>query len=163
MIDLTRSLRHLAWADAKLFADLAAMPAAAYDVPTKEGGQTVGELARHIVDGAEWYCFCLNGNPWTELPLPRSREDLTVLATRLEALDRMLLAEALVPDAQVTFSDEGGVSRAMRSTILAQACYHATEHRAQLALALDLAGIGGIDLDTYDFWAFESHEHGTAG
>ncbi len=162
MIDLTRSLRHLAWADGKFFTELAALDVRALDVGTKDGGQRVGELARHIVEGAEWYRYCLNGTPWTQVQVPTSRDDLLALGAYIVELDRELLAEALVPDQPVTFNDEHGERTAMRSTILTQASYHATEHRAQLALALDLAGIPGIDLDEYDLWAFEQHEHDAA-
>ena len=42
-----------------------------------------------------------------------------------------------------------------RSTILSQAIHHATEHRAQLASALEAKGFKPMDLDELDLWAFE--------
>lgn len=160
MIDLTRSLRHLAWADEKFFTELAAAPAEILELETKPGGATIGRLAVHIVNGAFWYRYCLNGAPWSDFTPPSTYDDFADLAALIHAIDGELLAEALVPDALMTFKDEDGTGRAMRSTLLTQACYHATEHRAQIALALDLAGYPGvIDLDEYDLWSFEQHEH----
>lgn len=125
---------------------------------TKPGGQDIGELAMHIVDGAEWYRFCLNGTALTRLSVPRDREALEALGLYLWDLDQELLALADAPDAVVHFANEDASGSVLRSTLLSQACYHATEHRAQIALTLDLAGVSGVDLDEYDFWAFESYE-----
>ena len=54
VIDLTRSLRHLAWADARLFEDLAALPPEALQARYAPEAWTVGNLAMHNVGGAEW-------------------------------------------------------------------------------------------------------------
>jgi uncharacterized damage-inducible protein DinB len=43
-----------------------------------------------------------------------------------------------------------------RSTILSQSIHHATEHRAQLASALEAKGFMPVDLDELDLWSFES-------
>ena len=45
-----------------------------------------------------------------------------------------------------------------RSTVLAQAIHHATEHRAQIAGALAAHGIDAIDLDALDLWEFADAE-----
>jgi uncharacterized damage-inducible protein DinB len=37
---------------------------------------------------------------------------------------------------------------------------HSTEHRAQIACALEVAGIDGVTLDDYDVWAFAAQEKG---
>jgi uncharacterized damage-inducible protein DinB len=42
-----------------------------------------------------------------------------------------------------------------RSTILSQSIHHATEHRAQIASALEAKGFKPVDLDELDLWAFE--------
>lgn len=160
MIDMSRSLRHLAWADARLFEDLAALPPAALESRYAPDAWTVGHLAMHIVGGAEWYAYCLAGTPWTDLEIPASGADLRALAAHLADLDALLLAQASLPDEIVEFVDEDGPKSALRSTILAQACLHSTEHRAQIACALDIAGVGGVTLDDYDVWAFAAQDKG---
>ena len=160
MIDLTRSLRHLAWADARLFADLEALPPEALDARYSPDAWTVGHLTMHIVGGAEWYAYCLAGTPWTDLEIPTRPEDLRRLAQHLAELDALLLHQAELPDEVVEFVDEDGPRTALRSTILAQACLHSAEHRAQIACALEVTGHGGVTLDDYDLWAFEAHERG---
>lgn len=157
---MSRSLRHLAWSDALLFDDLARLPAQALEARYAPDAWTVGHLAMHIVGGAEWYLYCLSGTPWTDLEIPASESDLRALAAHLADLDALLLEQTSLPDEVVEFVDEDGPKSARRSTILAQACLHATEHRAQIACALEVAGFGGVTLDDYDFWAFERHDKG---
>ena len=158
MIELTRSLRHLACADARLFDDLAALPPEALESRYAPDAWTVGHLAMHIVGGAEWYAYCLAGTAWTDLSIPTGPADLRTLAAHLATLDALLLEQAALPDDPVDFIDEEGPRRALRSTILSQACLHSIEHRAQIACALDVTGQGGVRLDDYDLWAFEAHE-----
>lgn len=158
MIDLSRGLRHLAWADAAFFGDLSRLPAEALGARYAPDAWTVGALAAHIVGGAEWYCYCLAGEPWTDLQPPASSQDVVRLGERLSALDAILLAQAEHPDGRVEFEDEDGPRSAWKSTILTQACLHSIEHRAQIACALDAGGFGGVVLDDYDLWAFESFE-----
>lgn len=158
MVTLERALRHLAWADQRLFAELADLPPAALDARYAPDAWTVGALARHIVGGAEWYRYCLTGGEWTDLSDPGSREDLLVLGAYLADLDAALLAQVSLPDQEVVFADEDGPRTALRSTILTQACLHSTEHRAQIACALEVRGFGPIVLDDYDLWAFETAE-----
>jgi uncharacterized damage-inducible protein DinB len=158
VIDLTRSLRHLAWADVRLFEDLAVLPPEALKSRYAPDAWAVGHLAMHIVGGAEWYAYCLAGTPWTDLQLPESPADLQALARHLAELDSLLLDQAALPDELVEFVDEDGPRSALRSTILAQACLHSAEHRTQIACALEVSGHGGVILDDYDLWAFESVE-----
>lgn len=158
MPEMSRSLRHLAWANDKLFADLAALPVDALQARYSPDAWPVAQLATHIVGGAEWYCYCLVGSPWTDLAVPTCAEDLEGLRRRLAELDAVLITQGDLPDERVEFEDEDGPRSAMRSTILAQACLHSTEHRAQIACALDLNGVGGVSLDDYDVWAFADHE-----
>jgi uncharacterized damage-inducible protein DinB len=156
VIDLTRSLRHLAWADARLFDDLAALSPDALQARFAPQAWTVGHLAMHIVGGAEWYAYCLAGTPWTDLGIPESAADVQALARHLEDLDALLLEQAALPDELVEFVDEDGPRTALRSTILAQACLHSAEHRTQISCALEVTGHRGVILDDYDLWAFES-------
>ena len=158
VIDLTRSLRHLAWADAKLFSDLQALPPEALEARYSPDAWTVGHLARHIVGGAEWYAYCLAATPWTDLETPSSPEALRALGRHLDDLDALLLEQAALPDELLEFVDEDGARSALRSTVLAQACLHSAEHRAQIACALEVTGHAGVTLDDYDLWAFEEWE-----
>jgi len=158
MVTLERALRHLAWADQRLFAELADLPPDALAARYAPGAWTVAALARHIVGGAEWYRHCLTGAEWTDLSDPRGREDLVALGAYLADLDESLLVQASLPDQDVAFVDEDGPRTALRSTILTQACLHSTEHRAQIACALEVNGFGPIVLDDYDLWAFERVE-----
>jgi uncharacterized damage-inducible protein DinB len=158
VIDLTRSLRHLRWADARLFADLELLPSDALEARYSPDAWTVGHLAMHIVGGAEWLAYCLAGTPWTDLSMPRDAQGLRALASHLDDLDALLLDQASRPDEVVTFVDEDGPRSALRSTILSQACLHSAEHRAQIACALEVNGFTGVTLDDYDLWAFEAQE-----
>lgn len=158
---MTRSLRHLSWADTRFFDGLAALPPEALQARYAPDAWTVGHLAMHIVGGAEWYAHCLAGTPWTDLSMPQGPEDVRLLAARLAELDALLLEQAALADERVDFVDEDGPRSAQRSTILAQACLHSTEHRAQIACALEVTGHQGVILDDYDLWAFEESERGS--
>lgn len=158
MIELSRGLRHLGWADGRFFASLASLPPAALEATYAPGAWTVGHLAMHIVGGAEWYRYCLTGASWTDLRIPQSAIDVEALRDHVVDIDATLLAEGGKPDGLVDFEDENGRRSAMRSTILTQACVHATEHRAQIACALQVAGFPALSLDDLDLWAFEADE-----
>jgi uncharacterized damage-inducible protein DinB len=158
MIGLDRALRHTAWADAKLFDELAALPPAALACTYASSGQSVAYLAAHIVGGAEWYCYVLAGRQWTDLQPPTNAEEVNALALHLADLNADLLAQADQPDGLVEFIDEDGPRTALRSTVLIQAPYHSTEHRAQISLALELNGYEAVRLDDYDAWAFAAQE-----
>lgn len=154
MITLERALKHMAWADRRLFDDLAAMEPAALSATI--GGRAVADLAMHIVSGAEWYRYLLGGGQWTELARPESVTALLIMRDHLGRVDDYILSALGAPDTVVEFEDENGPGRVMRSTLLTQAAYHAVEHRTQIACALESAGLPTIDLDTYDLWAFEA-------
>jgi uncharacterized damage-inducible protein DinB len=160
MIDLSRGLRHLAWADDRFFAALAAMPPQALAAQVTPGEWTAGRLAMHIVDGAQWYRYCLTGQGWTQLEVPQDPGDVDALRRILVDIDAVLLEQGAEQDGSVVFEDEDGPRSALRSTILTQACLHAAEHRAQIACALAVAGLPSVSLDDLDLWAFESYEAG---
>jgi uncharacterized damage-inducible protein DinB len=148
----------MAWANARMFDDLIALPSQALEARYASTASTVGQLALHIVGGQEWYCYCLAGRPWTELLVPATAEELRALKATVAELDAVLLEEAGKPDALMTFQDEDGQRSALRSTLLSQAVLHPIEHRAQLAVALELNGYSGLVLDSYDLWVFERYE-----
>lgn len=158
MIGIDRALRHMAWSNQALFAHLQALPLDALGLRHAPNAWSVGGLAVHIVGAAEWFRYCLTGEQWTALSKPTSHEDLAALAGHVGDLDGLLLRAAQAPDAVMTFQDEHGPRRALRSTILTQAFTHASEHRTQIACALDVSGQPTFDLDEHDLWAFESWE-----
>ena len=158
MIDLTRALRHMAWADDRFFAGLATLPPEALTVSYAPDAWPVARLAVHIVGGAEWYRYCLTGASWTDLMEPTTGTDVEGLRRSLLELDALLLDQASLPDAVLSFRDEAGETQALRSTLLTQAVVHAAEHRTQIACALAAHGFAGPVLDDLDLWAFEAWE-----
>ena len=73
-----------------------------------------------------------------------------------EIADKALLECVKLDDIQLEFVNyEERLVKRWRSTILSQAIHHATEHRAQIASALEAKGFTPIDLDELDLWAFE--------
>lgn len=155
MITLDRALRHTAWADDRLLAAIAAMPAEALTARHGGQGRTVADLVTHIVGGAEWYRFLLGGPTWTDLQTPVTGADVLALRDHLRGVNAYLVEAVAAPDARVDFEGENGAASAMRSTLLSQAAYHATEHRTQVAFTLECAGLPSIDLDDLDLWAYE--------
>ncbi len=158
MIGLERGLRHLGWADTRFFAGLAELPAEAFSVSYAPDAWSVGRLATHIVGGAEWYRHCLTGAMWTDLQPIADGAQAAQQGAYLAELDALLLEQVALPDDVMTFQDEQGQARALRSTLLTQAIVHATEHRAQIACALAAHGLPGPSLDALDLWAFEAWE-----
>lgn len=158
MIEMTRAMRHLSWADDRFFAALADLPDEAFAVSYAPDAWSVGRLTTHIVGAAEWYCYCTAGIPWTDLRPAASGADVRVLQAHLAELDAVLLEQASLADDRMSFEDEGGPSSAMRSTLLTQAVVHATEHRAQICCALAANGFDTPSLDDLDLWAFERWE-----
>ncbi len=154
MPDMTTALRHLVWADARLLSE------PIWDVPealtyaTGEGERTMAELIAHIVDGAQWYRYCLTAAPMLEISAPRNRTDVDQLNHELASLNNSLLAQASSADEALIVDDGGRELRVTRAMILAQACYHSTEHRSQIDSALRAGGFTGLDLDSYDLWTF---------
>ena len=158
MITLERALKHTAWADDKLFTAIAAMPSSALTARFTREGRRVGEMLMHIAGGAEWYRFLLGGGQWTRLEAPTNPTEVMIMRDHLRRVNSYLVAAVIVPDSPITFEDENGPGRAMRSTIMSQAAYHSVEHRTQIACALEVAGQPTINLDDFDFWAFERAE-----
>lgn len=156
MIDLSMGLRHMAWANQALFAHLATVPAEAFGVSYAPGNWGIGRLSIHLIGSAEWYRSCLNGTPWSDLDRDWTAELVVAQAPYLAELDATLLAEAAGPDRVMTFEDEDGPRTATRAMLLTQAVHHASEHRAQIAVALEVHGYPRFDLDAIDLWAFEA-------
>lgn len=158
MIGLERGLRHLAWADDQFFAAVAELPSKALAATYSPDSWPVGRLLVHIVEGAEWYRYCLTGVAWAGVTAPRDGTDVDELRSYLSTVNAALLVQASLPDAEVDFAEGDDMKSALRSTILTQAIVHSAEHRAQVACALATRGFAGPSLDDLDLWAFERHE-----
>ncbi len=148
----------MAWANAALIGQLAGLTDEALGLSSPRNEWTVAMILQHQVDAADRYAARLEGKPRpAETEPPTMVGELTEVAARCAAIDARIRAQAAVPDGPSPSPDPGKPGRA-RSTILAQAIHHATEHRAQIAGALSAHGIDAIDLDALDVWAYGDAE-----
>jgi uncharacterized damage-inducible protein DinB len=154
---LDRLLRHMAWANQAILARLAEQPDTALALTAPLNEWSAGRILIHLVNAANGYASRLEGlarqQPADE---PTSTAQLQALGERLGAIDARLRAAATQPDGPAAYA--GDDKAFPRSTVLAQAIHHATEHRAQIAGALAVNGVNGIDLDAIDLWEFTEAE-----
>jgi uncharacterized damage-inducible protein DinB len=158
-IDFSPSLRHMSWANQSLFRALQTLPVEALQSYSTNPDFDVATILRHIVDGAEWYCYCLTGNHqgWNQVH-PTSLSDVQRLAETLLELDAILLSQGARDDEMLTIVEDGKTDHFLLSTVIAQSTHHATEHRAQIVAALELRGYRPLSLDDVDLWSFEISE-----
>src|SRR3954454_11900502 len=150
---LDRLLRHMAWANAKMFDWLGGASGEAVGMSSPRNEWTAGRILAHLADSAGGYASRLEGVPrQTRIETPTEIAGLAELAGTCAAFDSRLRSQAAVPDGPCPPPTPATPPRA-RSTVLAQAIHHATEHRAQIAGALAAHGIDAIDLDEIDVWA----------
>jgi uncharacterized damage-inducible protein DinB len=82
--------------------------------------------------------------------------DLARLKEQAAVVDAILLECVKLDDVQIEFVNyEDKLVKRWRSTILSQAIHHATEHRAQIASALEAKGFTPVNLDDLDLWSYE--------
>jgi uncharacterized damage-inducible protein DinB len=155
---LDRLLRHMAWANAQLVARLLEQPVEALGLTAPRNEWSAGRILAHLLNAAQGYASRMAGvaRPPNVEP-PASSEELADLGARLAATDVSLRAQATEPDVLVSHPDPAR-GQDLRSTILAQAIHHATEHRAQIAGALATNGNDAIDLDAIDLWEYADAE-----
>ncbi len=154
----SRALRHMAWANQRVYASLGTLPDEALESFIVNPEWSAKRIIQHIVSGADWYVYCLTGAMWSEVPTPSVVADVPALAKMLADFDAAILSQSGLPDEYLTIKEEEKSWQNLRSTLLAQAVHHATEHRAQLIDALESKGFAPINLDDIDFWAFERFE-----
>ena len=161
-ITVARLLRHMAWANQETIKHLQTLPEESLKAYATNPEWFVAEIAHHIVDSADHYAFRISGIPALTKPGEPCIDDVKVIAdlTRLKEqaaiVDKALLECVKLDDIQIEFKNyEDKMVKRWRSTILSQAIHHATEHRAQLASALEAKGFKPMDLDELDLWAFE--------
>ena len=161
-IELNRLLAHMAWANQKTIEHLQTLPEDSLKAFATNPEWFVAEIAHHIVDSADHYAFRISGKPALTQPGDECIDDINVIAdlARLKEqaakVDAMLLDCVKLEDIQIEFlnySDK--LVKRWRSTILSQAIHHATEHRAQIASALEAKGFTPVNLDDLDLWSYE--------
>lgn len=150
-------LRHMAWANQKVFAQLAALPDSALGAYIKNPEWTVARLCEHIVGGADWYAYGLGIRDWSDFKKPETMSDVKDLALKLAEVDALLLGIAN-QRGTVTYHNGTEMKTWNSETILQQAIHHATEHRAQISAALEANGFEPLNLDDIDLWSFEVFE-----
>ncbi len=159
-IALNRLLAHMSWANQKTIAHLQTLPEQSLSAFATNQEWQVSEITHHIVDAADAYAFRITGEhpqlPGDSIPEITTTADLALIAKQAEAIDAALLKSVSLDDEQIEFTNYSGkLVKRWRSTILSQAIHHATEHRAQIASALEAKGFTPVDLDELDLWAFE--------
>jgi len=161
-ISMDRLLAHMAWANQKTISHLQTLPQESLSSFATNSEWHVAEIIHHIVDSGDHYVFLISGIPALTKPGEAGIEDVKVIAdlARIKEqaviVDKALLECVKLDDIQIEFKNySGNMVKRWRSTILSQAIHHATEHRAQLASALEAKGFQPVDLDELDLWAFE--------
>jgi uncharacterized damage-inducible protein DinB len=153
-----RLLRQMAWANQRVYDAVKELPDLALGAYIVNDKWTAGRILKHIVSGADQYSFCLTGTPCGDIKLPESMADLNLLQKQLAEFDTKISSQSELPDEYLTITEDDGIWQTHRSTILAQAIYHAAEHRTQLIDALESKGFSPVSLDDLDLWKFESFE-----
>ena len=161
-IGLDRLLRHMGWANQKTIAHLESLSAESLMAFATNSEWFVAEILHHIVDSADHYAFRISGKPALSLPGEpciddvKQISDLARIKEQAAIVDAALLECVKLDDVQLEFENyEGKLVKRWRSTILSQAIHHATEHRAQIASALEARGFVAVDLDELDLWSYE--------
>jgi uncharacterized damage-inducible protein DinB len=157
--NLDRLLRHMAWANAALIARLTALPDSALELASPNNEWTAGRILDHLVSAAGGYATRLEGGARMAKAEPTtSTTQLPALAERLAGFDARLRAQGALPEGTAGYAGDPPEKMSNRSTVVAQAIHHATEHRAQIAGALSTNGVDAIDLDAIDLWEHEDAE-----
>jgi uncharacterized damage-inducible protein DinB len=163
-ISVARLLRHMAWANQETIKHLQTLPEESLKAFATNPEWFVAEIMHHIVDSGDHYAYRITGKPALTQPGDpciadiEKISDLTRIAEQAAIVDSHLIGAAELEEAWLELkNDEGKVTR-LRSTVLSQSIHHATEHRAQIASALEAKGFKPVDLDEIDLWAYERYE-----
>lgn len=161
-ITMNRLLAHMSWANQKTIAHLQTLPRESLSAFATNPQWQVAEILHHIVEAADAYAFRITGQRVLLAPVAgevvevKELSDLEKIKAQALEVDKALLQSVDLEDTQIEFKNySGNLVKRWRSTILSQAIHHATEHRAQIASALEAKGFKPVDLDELDLWAFE--------
>lgn len=159
---LERLLKHMAWANQETIKHVQTLPEDALKSFATNSEWFVAEILHHIVDSADHYAYRISGKPALTQPGDpciadiEKISDLSRLLEQAATVDAALLECVKLDDIQLEYENyEGKLVKRWRSTILSQAIHHATEHRAQLASALEAKGFKPVNLDDLDLWSYE--------
>ena len=161
-IGLERLLKHMVWANQRTIEHLESLPVEALKAFATNPDWFVSEILHHIVDSGDHYAYRISGVAVLTKPGEpciadvETLSDLTRIKDQAATVDAALLECVKLDDIQLEFENySGNLVKRWRSTILSQAIHHATEHRAQLAAALEARGFAPVDLDELDLWSYE--------
>ena len=161
-ISLERLLKHMAWANQQTIKHLQGLPQDALRSFATNPEWFVAEILHHIVDSGDHYAYRISGQAVLTQPGEpciadvETIDDLQRISQQAAQVDAALLECMKLEDIQLEFENyEGRMVKRWRSTILSQAIHHATEHRAQLAAALEAKGFPALNLDDLDLWSYE--------
>jgi len=161
-MSMERLLSHMAWANQKTIAHLESLNEDSLKAFATNPEWHVAEIVYHIVDSADHYAYRISGIPALTQPgdpcieVVKEIADLVRLKEQAGLMDAALLECVKLEDTQIEYINyEDKLVKRWRSTILSQAIHHATEHRAQIASALEAKGFKPMNLDDLDLWAFE--------
>ena len=145
-----RLFRHLAWANAYVFDQIAAQPEANLKLCAPNDTWSVAEILEHL--SASRYANLLDGTGDIPTQVPTNSAEVIALKQLSAGFAARLREAAKNPVGFVQYQ------RRNRETILTQAIHHATEHRAQIAGIFANHGLKVIDLDAIDLWEFANYE-----
>ena len=151
-----RLFRHLAWANAYVFDQIAAQPEANLKLCAPNDTWSVAEILEHL--SASRYANLLDGTGDIQTQVPTNSAEVIALKQLSASFDARLREAAKNPVGFVQFQRGERTILRNRETILTQAIHHATEHRAQIAGIFANHGLKAIDLDAIDMWEFANYE-----
>lgn len=152
----------MSWTNQAIFKAMQSLPEVALSSFLVNEEWTAKHILHHIVAGAEWYAFCLRGGELRRFADPTNMAEVAALSKTLSIIDAELIEIGRKDDEMLVINFEGETEQNLRSTIISQAIYHPTEHRAQLIDALEYKGYKSLILDEFDLWQFENYEAGLA-
>ena len=161
-VALDRLLLHMAWANQKTIDHLHTLPEESLKAFATNPEWHVAEIIHHVIDSADHYASRISGVPALTQPGDpciddvNQISDLVRLKQQAAVVDKHLLECVKLEDIQLEYENyENKLVKRWRSTILSQSIHHATEHRAQIASALEAKGFMPMNLDDLDLWSYE--------
>lgn len=145
----------MSWVNQEMYTKVQTLPEIALESYISDTEWTVAHILRHIVDGAEWFAYCLTGRQFENYELPTKMSDVEALRASLVKLDALIAAQADLPDELLTIAEGEKSYQNLRSTIVGSAIYHAIEHRTQMLDALEFKGYKPFKLENFDLWTLE--------
>ena len=155
MISINVSLEHLAWSNQKIFSFFAQQPDEVFGLSAAEGEWPIGRILTHLAGSGEWYRYCLDTTPWTDLKPITTSSIASDYLPIMEELDAVLINHSSEFDRELAIQEEDRIITATTSLILSQAVMHAAEHKGQIAAIMKTHGFH-LDLDSLDVWSFFS-------